>query len=151
FGYGRPTRSRRSSPVSPVALERPLHLALGVAVGDRLALVAAILTAPNRYLDLHAALLEVQARRDDREPLLANGRVQPLDLALVQQQLARAHRLVVRAVALVVRGDLHAVQPHLAVAHVGVALGQRRAAAPQRLDLGSGQDETRLEAVEQLI
>ena len=47
----------------------------------------------------------------------------------------------VGAVALVVGRDLGAVQPHLAVADVGVGLRERGAAVAQRLDLRPGQHE----------
>ena len=48
-------------------------------------------------------------------------------------------------------GDVRADEPDLAVAHVRVGLLQHGAALSQRLDLGAGQHEPGLEAVEQLV
>src|SRR5262245_14706594 len=69
--------------------------------GDRPALVAHVLAAGQRELDLHAPVLEVEPRRHEREPLLAHLPVEAVDLTAVQQQLARPGRLVVRPVPLV--------------------------------------------------
>src|SRR4051812_25547369 len=75
----RPTTSSTRSGSSPPgrwtwALRAPegaLHLALELALLDRLALVADVLAARERDLDLGAvARREVEPRRDQRQPLL---------------------------------------------------------------------------------
>ena len=75
---------------SAAALQRALDLALGVALGDDAALVGALAAAREGDLDLHAAVLEVHADRDEREALLAHLPVQRVDLAAVEEELAVA-------------------------------------------------------------
>src|SRR5919112_6743697 len=87
----------RASPFSPAARRGALHLALHLPLLDRLALVADVLAARERYLDLRARALEVEPRRHEREALLARLADQAVDLAPVHQQLARALRRVVLA------------------------------------------------------
>ena len=50
---------------SPTSLERPLHLALRLALDDVAALVPLLLAARDRQLDLHPAVLEVEPGRHD--------------------------------------------------------------------------------------
>src|SRR3954453_10196899 len=145
---GSPRRPRSSS---TARLQRALDLPLRVALGEVAALVAYVLAARERELDLRAAVLPVHARRNEREALLADAAVQRVDLAAVEEELARPVGLVVGVAPLVVRRDRGAVQPELAVAHVRVRLHERRAALTQRLHLAAGEDDARLEAVEQLV
>src|SRR5215207_898242 len=140
----------RASPSSTRAY-RALHLALHLALLDRLALVADVLAARQRDLDLRARALEVEPRRHQRQSLLARLPDQPLDLALVHQQLARALGLVVLARGRRVRRDVDVVQPDLAVLNLRVAVLELRLSAAQRLDLGAGQHESGLPALEQVI
>src|SRR5258706_14630700 len=79
------------------ALHRPLGLALGVALGDRLALVVAGLAPGDRQLHLRPPVLEVHAERDERDALLLGCPCELDDLLVVQQQLARPHRIEVAA------------------------------------------------------
>jgi hypothetical protein len=67
------------------------------------------------------------------------------DLALVQQQFARALGLVIEAVAVAEFGDVGVDQADLAVLHLGIGLGDRSLAEAQRLHLGAGQRDARLE------
>src|SRR3954453_19004346 len=73
--------------------EGALHLAVGVAAGEVLALVVRALTAGEGQLDLDLPGREVQRQRDQRQPALLRLADQPLDLRLVQEQLAGASRL----------------------------------------------------------
>ena len=57
-------------PRASLAPEGPLHLALELALLDRVALVADVLAAAERDLHLRVAALEVEPRRDQRQPLL---------------------------------------------------------------------------------
>src|SRR5262245_40184938 len=143
--------NRNGASLAPAALERALDLPLRVAVGDRPALVADVLAARERELDLHATVLEVEPRRDERQPLLAYLAVEAVELAPVEQELPRPGGLVVRAVSLLVDRDLGAEQPRLALAHLGVGLRERRPARAQRLDLRPGEDDPGLVPVEQLV
>src|SRR5207248_8056873 len=47
--------------------------------------------------------------------------------------------------------DVHVVQPHLAIANNRIGVFELNAAAPQRLDLGSGQGDAGLPALEEVV
>ena len=68
-----------------------------LALLDGAALVVLLLALGDRELDLRPRAREVDPRRHDRQPLLGRLADQPLDLALVQQQLARPLGIVVLA------------------------------------------------------
>src|SRR4051812_9372666 len=130
----------------PVALaERALHVPLGLALLDRLALVEAVLAARERDLDLRVRAAEVDAGRDERQPALVRAAHEPLELAATDQQLAIALGLVVLPRRGAVGRDVDVVQPQLAVAHGGEAVLERRGARTQRLDLGAAQHHAGLE------
>src|SRR5574338_482391 len=68
-------------------------------------LVVLLLAPAQRQADLGLAAREVDLERDECQPLLLDRADQPLDLAPVQQELARAHGRVVPAIALFVGRD----------------------------------------------
>src|SRR3954453_19633134 len=97
---GRPSDCQTAgTSASCTALEAPaerlLHLALGLALADRLPLVMCLAAAGESELDLRVPVAEVQLQRDQREAALLGLAEEPLDLLLVQQQLALAPRGVV--------------------------------------------------------
>src|SRR5437764_5921008 len=94
-----------------LALYLPRHL----PAADRLSLVIDVLAPGQRDLDLGVRTGEVDPGRDQRQPALGRLADQPLDLLAVQQQLARALRIVVAASRGTVRRDVHPEQPHLTV------------------------------------
>src|SRR5580765_6570546 len=147
-----PRRSIESAILAAVsACEGPLHLPLGLLLGQRLPLVVGLLAAAERDLDLCLAVLEVERDRDESDPALLGLADQPDDLGAVQQQLAFPPRLVVGPGALGVLRDVHAGQPRLAVPDVGVAVDQVGVPGAQGLDLGAGQHQPRLEDVVDVV
>ncbi len=82
-----------------------------------------------------------------RHALAGDGAVELADLARVHQQFARPFRLVVEAVAVAEFGDVGVDQPHLPVLQLGIGLGDRPLALAQRLDLGPGERDPRLDDV----
>src|SRR6266566_2986379 len=151
IGTARTARSSSSSSGSAAASERALDVPLGVAFGDVPALVAYLLAARDRQLDLRAAVLEVELRRDDGQPLFLHLADQRIELAPVHEQLAVAIGIVVGEVPLRVFGDVRADEPELAVADVSECALQRCLAVPERLHLRTGQHEPSLEPVEQVV
>ena len=146
------TASRSNDPHRRSMLSRSLpllrrdsarcSLPLGLLLGERLAACRSVrLPRAERDLDLGLAVLEVQRERDHRDAALLGLADQPHDLLPVQQQLALAPRLVVGPGALGVLRDVHAGQPHLAVADVREAVDQRGVPRAQRLDLGAGEHQ----------
>ena len=71
-----------------------------------------------------------------------------VDLLCVQQELAPADRIEL-ARRERVRGDVHPVQPDLAVLDPGVTVLQVRRAAPDRLHLGAAQHDAALPVLEE--
>ena len=120
-----------------------------VALGDGLALVALLAALGQAQLDLGPAVPEVQAQRDERQALLGDAGLQAVDLVAVQQQLAAAVGVVgADPVGELVRGDVHALQPQLAVGPAGEGVGQLHLAEAQALDLAALQHEAGLDGVE---
>src|SRR5579864_2991817 len=148
------TYDERETPES-TGLAAPSQLALDlparIALGDVAPLVVQFLASCERELDLHAAVLEVHPRRHDGHALLAHLSIQSVDLAPVQQELARAFRIVVGAVPLHVLTDVDAVEPRLAAFHVGVRALERRLPLAQRLHLRAGEHEAGLDAVAEVV
>src|SRR5947207_5203348 len=75
-------------------LERALHVAVGLALGDVAPLVPDFLPAGERELDLRAAVLEVELRRHDGQPALGHLPGERSQLLLVHEQLAVAVGIV---------------------------------------------------------
>src|ERR671927_247708 len=69
----------------------------------------------------------------------------------VHEHLALATRGVVRPGALRVLGDVHVLQPHLAVVDGGEAVDERGTAGAQALHLGAGEHQAHLVGVEDRV
>src|SRR5437764_471539 len=125
--FARNRRKLRRFP-SATPPHRPFHLAPGLALADRLALVVDVLAARQRDLDLRMRPLEVHARRHDGQPALAKG---------VAEADARARALAVEDRPLLVELPPVAAQlAHREHALVGaVAEDDERAGADERDDL----------------
>jgi len=63
---------------------------------------------------------------------------------MVQQKFARAIRLGIGSVAVAVGGDVKGVEPSLPVFNAAVGVGQVASAGPDGFDLGTRQNDTRL-------
>src|SRR5437868_5360382 len=110
---GPPSRSEVPTlPLAATALQGPLDLPVGVALRDVAALVDRVLAAGEGELDLRAALLPVEPRRNEREAALLDLAGQRLDLAPVQQELAVAIGVVGVDARLLVRRDVCTHEPH---------------------------------------
>jgi hypothetical protein len=66
------------------------------------------------------------------------------DFGMVQQKFARAIRLGIGSVAVAVGGDVKGVEPSLPVFNAAVGVGQVASAGPDGFDLGTRQNDTRL-------
>ena len=110
---------------------------LGLALGDRLALVVVFLAACQGHLDLGPAALEVEQGRNQRVAALADLAADTVDLAAVQQQLAFALGFVVLPAGLLVGSDVAIDQVQLTLLDAAVGVVQMRLSGAQRLDLGA--------------
>src|SRR5690606_2672549 len=144
-----PNRWTRSTPRPSAALaHQPRLVALPVAVFDDLSLVVGLLALGEGQLDLGAPpAVEVDRERDQRHALALDRADHLLDLALMEQQLARPLGLVIEAVAVAELGNVGIDQPGLAIMHVRIALGDRALAAPQALHFGARQRDPGFEHV----
>jgi len=111
-------------------LHRPSHLALGVPLGHRSALVGHVLPPTDSELELREPILEVDAGRYERHALSSDLMRELLDLFAVQQQLAGTNRLVVETVAERLLRDVALHEP-----------GLPRMARARGFDLHPGLDE----------
>src|SRR5471032_3412444 len=137
-----------SDVISATSRHEARTLALPVAVLECLALVVRLLALRERDLDLGAALaVEIDLQRHDRAALALDRADQLADLGLVQQQLARPLGLVVVAVARRIKRNVGVDQPRLAALLGDIRLGDRAAAAAQRLHLCARQLQARLEGL----
>ena len=82
---------------APRFADGALDVALGLALADRLALVVEVLASRQRDLDLRVRAREVDPRGHQREAALWPRAREAVELAPVQQQLARALGVVVLA------------------------------------------------------
>src|SRR5262245_15417379 len=138
-------------PLASLFTPAPSHCPCGVALclpfSNRVSLVVGLLSARNADLDLRVSVLEVHGERDDGETGLLGLGTQLANLLAVQQELSRATRLVVGPGSLGVLRDVDVVQPHLTVLDSGIPVNERGPPLAQRLDLGTGEHEARLEGV----
>src|SRR5207245_9461481 len=74
-----------------------------------------------------------------------------VDLAPPRQELATALPVVPTLLPRCGRGDVQVLDPHLAVLHPRVGLGERRTTLPERLHLGAAQHESGFEPLLDLI
>ena len=99
-------------------------------------------------LQLHPALfIEIELGRDQRLPLTANRAEEPIDLAAMEQQLARAARLVIEPVRRPIFRNIGVDQNNLAALGGGIGLSNIGPPLAQGLNLGSGQHHPRLKTV----
>src|SRR6266545_1893033 len=125
-----------------------LDVAFRLAFGDIFALIVELLAAREAQFDLGAPALEIEPQRDERETLSLDLAGDALDLAAVQQQLARAGRFMVEISSrLLVRRNMHIVEPYLAADDACVAAAQVEPAAAHRLDFAAGQRQPGLVAL----
>ncbi len=92
-----------------------------------------------------APLGEIDAERDDRQPLLLRLAKEFIDLLAMEKQLSGAERLMIHDVAMTVRADVAVVEKNLTLPHAGVAILQVHAPISQGLDLRALEHDARLE------
>ena len=76
---------------------------------------------PEFYLG-KAPLGEIDAERDEREPLLFRLAEELIDLLAVEEQFPRTERLVIHDVAVAVGADVAVVEKDLTFPHAGVTI-----------------------------
>ncbi len=129
----------------------PIHLALVLALFDRLALVVLTLADGEGKLHLRPALLEVNHRRDQRHPFLDNLELQLADLGFVQQQQPLGGRLMTSAASLVVRRDVQCPQDHSAAIDHRVSILKAAMPGAEGLHLAAGQRNAALDLRDKLV
>jgi hypothetical protein len=121
---------------------RPLDFALGHFPLERFAFVVELFTAREAQLDLGAAVLEIELERYQGKAALLGLAREPFDLALMQQQLSGAGRLVIELIRPGVGADVGVDQERLAFLHARVAVGQVGLAVTQRFYFAAHQNQT---------
>lgn len=137
---------------SPPCLERSINLPLRFAFFDGLALVPCLFMArkPDQYL--HAIVRSIHPKRHDCQTALAGFSDQFPDLSAVEQQAARALRVVrCGRVLWLIRRDCGVEQPCLVVFDDHKRAGQPHPPGLDRLDLKSRQYQPGLVCLENMI
>jgi hypothetical protein len=102
---------------------RPLNLTAGFARLDGLPAVMLLLAFSQPKLNLRKASLgEIDAERDECEPLLLRLAEKLVDLLAVKEQLPGAERFVIHDVAVAVGTDVAMVKKYLTIPHAGVTI-----------------------------
>src|SRR6516162_8249382 len=137
--------------ILPAGLHRGPRFPVGLTPLDRFALVVLLLALREAHSDLHAAILEIEAKGHERHPLLDRLANELADLLAVQQQLAPADRLVVGVAAMAVGTDVDVVEKYLAVLDAREAVAKVDATFANRLDLGPQEGDAGFECVEHVV
>ena len=93
----------------------------------------------------------MNVERHQREALSFDGTDQFSNLAAVQQQLARAARLVIELIALLVGRDVRVEEKHFAVVHDRVRIRDVRLSRAQRFDLRTRKHDAGLPRIQEMI
>ena len=132
--------------------EHAVHLPLVFPLFNRVTLVVLFLTFGYGYGYLGQPLVvDEDPGGNDGEPRLARGPFDFRNLLAVEQQLAVAARRVVVVRAVEIFGDIHVLNPYLAVVDVAERVVQPRFAQPDRFDFGPRQYDAGIERIEQLV
>src|SRR6476660_2804767 len=147
-GSARPGLSGLATPLPLVAHQAAL-LPVPIALLLGLALVVQLLALGEAEQDLgDPTLVEIELERHDRHPLPLDRARQPIELALVHQELAWPRWLMRVAPALRVFGDMRVDQIERAAAFVRrVGIADIRLAGSQRLHFRAGEHEASLKRV----
>jgi len=88
---------------------------------------------------------EIDAERDDRQPLLLGLNQELIDLLAMEQEFPGTERLMIRKVAVAIRTDVAMVEKDLSLSHTGITVLQVHAPISQGLDLRALEHDARLE------
>ena len=110
-----------------------------------------LLSLPEAQLRLRPALRPVQAQRHEREAPLLDPAAQAIQLPPVHQELPRPLRVVAELARGAVGTDVGAHQEELLAEEARVGVLQVHAVVAQGLHLAAGQDQTGLEALENVV
>ena len=119
----RALRARRTVGGLLPIFHRPFHFAAGFARLDGFPAVMLLLAFGQPEFDLGKATLgEIDAERDEREPLLLRLAEELIDLLAVEEQFPSTERLVIHDVAVAVGIDVAVVKKDLTALHAGVTI-----------------------------
>jgi hypothetical protein len=88
---------------------------------------------------------EIDAERDDRQPLLLGLNQELIDLLAMEQEFPSTERLMIRKVAVAIRTDVAMVEKDLSLSHTGITVLQVHAPISQGLDLRALEHDARFE------
>src|SRR6266508_1176504 len=134
-----------------LATQRPLHPPLGLALRDCLALVITLLAAAERDLQLRHSILEKEAQRNDRRPGRLHVAFEFAYLCAMQEQAARAGRVVVRGASRRVMCDVRAHKPHLSVLRADVCFTDADAPVADGLDFCPQEGDARVQRAHDMV
>ena len=132
---------------SRVSFERAIDLPVGVPLGNRRPLVVLPLAARQRNLHLGQTVLQIDFQRNHRVAALGQLCQDFGDFLAVQQQFARAQRIMPGTACRFVNRDVRVDQVQVGAARLDIALTQVGLPGPDGFDLRAQQSQPRLEAI----
>jgi hypothetical protein len=117
----------------------------------RFAAVVKFLTFRYRYFAFGDAIPEVNLGWDDGHALLLGLNDEPINLSSVQKQLSFPKRVVVPGAAGQVLGYMAIYQPSFAAADLGECFAKRALPFPKSLDLGTDENDSGFEVIQEFV
>ena len=115
------------------------HFSLGIAHLLAFSLIMEILALCQGNFEFGSAILEIHSRGNKGVALGCHFFVKLLDFILVQQQLAVSFLVHIEDISLLVVGDVHSLDPCLAISDRDVGILELHTAIAHRLDFGASQ------------
>ena len=128
----------------PSILQSSLDLAIGIVLGDRIALVVELFASTEPELNLYARAREIEREGNKGNSLLRDETEKLEDLALVHQKLALTHRVAIEDISVLIGTDVHTDDEKLAVLEVAVGVLEIDRACAQTFDLRAEKLDARL-------
>lgn len=117
----------------------------------RFAAIVKFLTFGHGYLAFGDAVPEINLGRDDGHALLLSLNDEPVNLSSVQEQLSFPQRVMIPGAARQIFGYVAIDQPSFASTNFGECFAKRTLPFPESLDLSTDQNDSGLEAVQELV
>ena len=102
-------------------------------------------------LTFEPTVLQIEPQRNEGKSLLGGSADQFANLTAIQQELARAERIVIRIITVRVRADMTVEQPNLTALDQTVSVFEIYVSVPGRLDLGSCKNNACLEPFKDFV
>ena len=115
----------------------PIDLTLLIAFFQGFTLVMELFATSKPDQNLNPPTDEIDPKRHNRKPFPADRHGDLFNLAFMEQEFARAHRIDIELVAMIVGRDVELLEPSLAPLDLGIGFGDAPLALAKAFDLGT--------------